>query len=140
MSDYVMFCRRAGQTGILDFYDPKTRRGQVSGKTVDELAKEYGVPVTIVLYENAVAEDRAAIISGPVEISETEYSQFLAVLPPARYNSVGGAVMFCVPEPIYADIVNWCVSYKGRYFLLKNSIQLPSMEVKQIVSDFLRGE
>lgn len=140
MSDYVMFCRRAGQSGILDFYDPTVRRGEMSGKTVDELAKEYGAPVTIVLYEEALAEDRAAIISGPVEINEADYSRLLAALPPARYNSVGGAVMFCVPEPIYADIVIWCVSYKGRYFLLKNSSELPSMEVKRLVNEFLKGE
>lgn len=133
MSDYVMFCPREGRESILDFYDPTLKRGSMSGYTVEQLAAQYGAPVTIVLYEEAVAHDRRRIVSEPVEVSEWTYFHMLEVMPPARWMRVLDAEIFYVPEPIYADVVSWYISLGGKFYVMKDSCTLPIEGLKAAI-------
>ena len=95
--------------------------GTYSGETLEQIRKRCP-GAELMSFDDAVdqcqvAQDKA-YITGPVEITESEYDEALNVLPPMKWVNSGSSQSFRVCEALCGTIYAAYVFTKGRYFVM----------------------
>jgi hypothetical protein len=69
----------------------------------------------------------------PEEITAERYDYMLEVLPPCRWQNIGGASIFHVSERLTANIVQWCFSLRGKYYAFHDDASLSNEKLHAII-------
>lgn len=74
-----------------------------------------------------------------MEITERQFLDRLNALPPEGWWNIGIYEVYCSPERIYADIVNWYCRINNRFFSLANARGLSGTDVVALCSPAYRA-
>lgn len=90
-----------------------------NGMTPEAYAADRGFPVRVITDAelDEMEEARlASLVTEPTEETEEQFNYALEVLPPSKFGTVRGVLMFHICERITGDLVSWHGKINGRCF------------------------
>lgn len=90
-------------------------RGFYSGKTLDELKRQYP-DLEQITDDEAYERQVANAITDPVEIDHHRFNELLGVMPPLNWRGDANSESFMLMEPKSGDVHLTLVRVKDRYF------------------------
>jgi len=75
-----------------------------------------------------------SLITKPAPCSKQHFYDMLECLPPCRWGSVAGSEVFHVSERLTANLVQWCVKKKNKYYSFTNDAALKEAELIEIIN------
>lgn len=136
ISNPVLACNYKS-TGEPTAYTTLVRRGDdlvciYSGQPVEKMTAEIMeddiyTNIRVVDIDELAAETMQfhikALDVGAVKVVDAdEFTNQLNCLPPLKWEKINGAEIFCTGEPIVADLYNFYIRSKDKYFRIVNSI------------------
>lgn len=113
------------------------------GPTIEEYSKERGKEFDILDDEALnvlIAGFTQSMISKPEKIGSARYYELLEVLPPARWESRNGFTAFFVPEPIWSNLVTWCIADAKGYYSFTERANISEEKLNEIAKNIGKEE
>ncbi len=122
--------------------DVVTEKGTAlySGKTAEELGKQYGVSIEVLPFDVATARAESRAFRDPVEITREQFKEMLEVLPPRKWTCTRAVEVFHMSERITYSVVSWFVRIGERCYTFCNTDKLSTQQAVEKVQAFIDSQ